>query len=221
MRKIAFIHTVDWYYKVQNRFIEPFFEKHIDCEPIHIVDSSLLKESLEHGQATPNVLRRILQYAQCAENAGAEIIMCTCTTVNQASQLGRQILNVPMFNIDEPMARLAVEMGTKIGILATVPTSAPCTKRLLIEESKRVNKEIEVEIVINEEAFSALMAGNVQRHDELVHRELDNMAKIYDVIALGQISLSSIDYDCGKPVLQVGKSGFEELEKMLNTSVSN
>lgn len=215
MKKIAFIHTVDWYYKVQNQFILPFFEKHKDWEPIHIMDSSLLQEALKYGKATPNVLRRILQYAQCAENAGAAVIMCTCTTVNQASALGREILNVPMFNIDEPMAKQAVAAGRRIGILATLPTSAPCTERLLLEEARRANKEIETKIVINEEAFKAFLAGDIQRHDQLVQEELARLAPGVDVIALGQISLSSVICECEKPVFQVGKLAFEELEKMM------
>jgi len=215
MRKIAFIHTVDWYKTVQDNFIIPFFNKHKDLEPIHIVDSSLLSESLEHGEATPNVYRRILQYAQCAENAGAEIIMCTCTTVNKASSLAREILNIPMFNIDEPMAKFAVAAGKRIGVLATVPTSAPCTERLLYEEAARTGKKIEIETVINEDAFKALLDGDIALHDKLVGQEMDELAKKVDVIALGQISLSSVVHACGKPVFQVGQSAFDELERMV------
>ena len=83
----------------------------------------MLKESLAAGKATANVMRRIIQYAICAENTGADVVMVTCTTVNEASIIARSILNIPVFNIDEPMARAAVKKGEKIGIIATVPTS--------------------------------------------------------------------------------------------------
>ena len=152
----------------------------------------------------------------CAENAGADVIMCTCTTVNQATALARNIMKTPIFNIDEPMAKQAVELGSRIGIIATVPTSAPATKRLLETAAKEINKDIEIEIVINESAFKSLMEADRETHDRLVHEEIDKMAKRVDIIALGQISLSQIKYKCSKPILQVGESGFAEAKRILN-----
>ncbi len=215
MKKLALIHTVDWYPKVINVFLEAFLERHPGTEVIHIEDSSLLSDSLAAGAATPNVLRRIIQYAICAENAGADAVMPTCTTVNRSAALGREILNIPMINIDEPMANSAVAAGKKIGILATVPTSAPCTKRLLLEAAEAINKKVEVEVVINEEAFSAHTKGDIKIHDEIVCKELYELEKRVDAIALGQISLAQVEHKCKVPVFKVGKSGFDELSKIL------
>ena len=216
MKKLALIHTVDWFQmSVINPFAKPWLDKTPGVEIQNYCDDTLLKESLAYGKATPNVLRRIVQYAICAENAGADAVMVTCTTVNEAAQIARKLLNIPVFNIDEPMAYEAVELGEKIGIVATVPTSAPATQRLLKNAAMEKNKKIEIETVINEEAFRALMSGDRKTHDELVHKEIDKLAKKVDIIALGQISLAQIRYDCGKPILQVGESGFAEAARIL------
>ncbi len=216
MKQLALIHTVDWFHmSVVNPFAKPWLEKTSGVEIQNYCDDTLLKESLKAGKATPNVLRRIVQYAICAENAGADAVMITCTTVNEAAGIARKLLNIPAFNIDEPMAWEAVQKGEKIGIVATVPTSAPATKRLLQEAAKELNKTVSIKTAINEEAFAALMSGDRKTHDELVHKEIDKLAKSVDVIALGQISLGQIIYNCGKPILQVGESGFREAEKIL------
>ena len=216
MKKLALIHTVDWFHmSVVKPFALPWLEKTPGVELINICDDSLLKESLAAGAATPDALRRIVQYALCAENAGADVAMVTCTTVNEAAKLARRMLKIPVFNIDEPMAREAVEKGDSIGIIATVPTSAPATERLLLEAAAEKGKKIRIEKAINREAFEALMKGDRLTHDRMIYKEIDAMAEKVDIIALGQISLAQIKYECGKPILQVGESGFAEAKKLL------
>lgn len=215
-KTLAMIHTVSWFnMSVVEPFAAPWARKNPGIQLVNIADDSLLAESLTAGKMTTNVARRIVQYALCAENAGADAVMVTCTTVNGAAALARQVLRVPCFNIDEPMAKQAVALGDRIGIVATVPTSAPATRRLLCEAAEAMGKRIQIETVIHEKAFTALMKGDRATHDKLVHREIDKLAGKVDVIALGQISLAQIKYDCGKPILQVGQSGFAEAKRLL------
>jgi len=215
-KKLALVHTVNWYSKVINKpFAIPWAADHPEVEIINIMDDSLLKESTDNGEPTPEVIRRMLHYFMAAEATGADVIMSTCTTMGRATQIARDFVNVPLFNIDEPMAREAVLLGTKMGILATVPTSAPATRRLLEMEAKKINKEINVEIVINEEAFKNLLEGNIEKHNEIVYEELEQLQNKVDVLVLGQISLSQIKYDTRVPMLQVGPTGFAEASRLL------
>lgn len=216
MKRLALIHTVDWFHmSVVTPFAKPWLAKTPGVELVNLCDDSTLKDSLAAGAMTPDVARRLLTYAQCAENAGADAIMITCTTMNSVAAMARKILRVPVFNIDEPMAREAVRLGSKIGIVATVPTSAPCTERLLHEAAAEQGKKVEVRVAINPPAFAALMRDDRAEHDRLVHAEIDQLAQWADVIALGQISLAQIKHDCGKPILQVGHSGFAEATLIL------
>ncbi|HWB87511.1 MAG TPA: aspartate/glutamate racemase family protein [Bryobacteraceae bacterium] len=216
-RKLALIHTVNWYDKsVLEPFGREFAEQHPDVEIINIMDDSLLAESLPHGSPTPAVIRRMILYAMAAESAGADVIMCSCTTMGEATRIARRFISVPVFNIDEPMAREAVAAGERIGIIATVPTSAPATETLLIEEANRAGRRIQVETAVNEQAFRHLLAGEVEKHNTLVRQEIECMAPRVDVIALGQISLSKIQHQARVPILQVGRSGFAEARRLLS-----
>ena len=217
MSTLAMIHTVNWYDK---SVIEPFamnwLKRNPDVQVVNIMDDSLLTESLAHGGPTTAVTKRMVAYILAAEAAGADVIMCSCTTMGKATEAGRTLASVPVFNIDEPMAREAVRAGKRLGILATVPTSAPATERLLRQAAQAEGNAIEIETVINETAFQALLDGDMETHDSLVHEEMDQLAERVDVIVLGQISLAQIRHDPGRTVLQVGHSGFAEARRLLS-----
>ncbi len=216
-KKLGMIHTVTWYDKsVIEPFAKGWLQQNPDVECFNIMDDSLLTESLAHGGPTAAVKRRIIHYALAAEAAGADVIMCSCTTMGEATWMARELVSVPVFNIDEPMAREAVRTGVRLGILATVPTSAPATRRVLEREARAAGKEISLQTVINEEAFRHLLAGDIDRHNALVHAEMDTLAKSVDAIVLGQISLAQIKHKTRVPVLQVGHSGFAEARRLLD-----
>lgn len=218
MRTLAMIHTVQWY---DQSVILPFAKRWLEANPdvraINIMDDSLLTESLKHGGPTERVIDRMDHYVKGAVLAGADVVMSSCTTMGKAIERARANCPVPLFNIDEPMGRAAVTRGRRLGILATVPTSAPATRRLLEREAAAQGKAIEIETVLNQPAFAALLAGNRAEHDRLVHAEMDRLAPKVDVIVLGQISLAQVQHrPAGSVVLQVGHSGFAHARELLN-----
>jgi len=217
MLTFAMIHTVSWY---QRSVIEPFasdwLRQNPDVQAINIVDDSLLTESLAHGGPNEAVIRRIGLYVDAAVLAGADVVMCSCTTMGLATEQARQRCPVPVFNIDEPMAAEAVRRGSRFGILATFRTSAPATRRLLEREAAALGKAITTETVINEDASAALLRGEIAEHNRIVHAEMDALAQRVDVIVLGQISLAQIQHRPGVPVLQVGHSGFAHARRLLD-----
>ena len=217
MKKLAIIHTVNWYNKsVIEPFASPWLKVNPDVEIINIMDDSLLTESLAHGGPNEAVMRRMVNYYLAAESTGADVLMCSCTTMGPCIRVARKLITKPVFNIDEPMAVEAVRAGKVIGILATVPTSAPATRELLNIEAGSQGKEIVMKTVINEQAFKHLLAGEIDRHNELVCDELEKLQKEVDVIALGQISLAQIRFNSMVPVFQVGHSGFDHARRLLD-----
>lgn len=217
MKKLAIIHTVNWYNKsVIEPFANPWLKVNPDVEIINIMDDSLLTESLAHGGPNEAVMRRMVHYYLAAESTGADVLMCSCTTMGPCTRVARKMIAKPVFNIDEPMAVEAVRAGKVIGILATVPTSAPATRELLNIEAGSQGKEIVMKTVINEQAFKHLLAGEIDRHNEMVCDELEKLQKEVDVIALGQISLAQIRFNSMVPVFQVGHSGFDHARRLLD-----
>ncbi|MBM3882182.1 MAG: Asp/Glu racemase [Verrucomicrobia bacterium] len=218
MPKLAIIHTVSWYDRaVIVPFAKPWLAANPDVTLLNIMDDSLLAESLAHGGPTPAVIKRMILYALAAEATGADVIMSSCTTMGVATDRTKGMVSVPIFNIDEPMAREAVRAGRRLGILATVPTSAPATQRLLEKEAQAAGTTLKLSIVIEESPFRALTSGDRATHDKLVAAAMDKLAKKVDAIVLGQISLAQIQHNPGVPVFQVGHSGFAEARRLLGS----
>jgi len=216
-KKLALIHTVNWYSKVINiPFVDPWLKENPDFEVFNIMDDSLLQESLDHGGATPAVIKRLQFYFMAAEAMGADVAMCTCTTVALGSRTARNFVSIPVFNIDEPMAKEAVRLGTRLGIVGTVPTSPAATQRLLEYEASLIGKPIEIIVECDEKAFEYRQQGDIPKHDQRVHAVMDKLAEKVDVLVLGQISLAQIQHETKVPVLQVGHTGFAEAKRLLN-----
>lgn len=217
IKTLALIHTVSWYDKsVIAPFVAPWLKKNPDVRVFNIMDDSLLCESLAHNGATHSVIKRIQFYALAAEAMGADVAMCSCTTVGEATRIARDYLSIPVFNIDEPMAREAVRKGKRMGIIATVPTSPAATQRQLERAAQEAGVAITIKISVNEKAFAHLQKGEIEKHNELVHREMDRLAPKVDVLVLGQISLAQIKHPTRVSVLQVGHSGLAEARRLLN-----
>jgi aspartate/glutamate racemase len=185
----ALIHTVSWYNKsVIGPFVTPWLKRNPDVRVVNIMDDSLLAECLDHNRATRPVLKRIQYYVLAAEAMGADVAMCSCTTVSEAICAARYYVSIPIFNIDEPMARKAVRQGHRVGIVATVPTSPAATRRQLERAALEAGVSIEIKTAISEKAFEHLQRGEINEHNELVHREMDRLAEEVDV-------LSSVQFD--------------------------
>lgn len=174
-------------------FAKPFEEKHPDIKIYNIMDDSLLEETRIYDGMTPAIASRMLNYAKAAEASGASGVLVTCTSVNQATKYIRPLLNIPILNIEEPVAELAVENGTRIGILGTLPTSPAAIGRVIREKAREMGKAVALESVVVDGAFDVLCSGDVERHDAMVCEALEGLAKRVDVIAFAQISMSLIN----------------------------
>ena len=107
-------------------------------------------------------------------------------------------------------------MGRRMGIIATVPTSRASTKRQLQVAAQDAGVDITIKISVNEKAFALLKKGEIEKHNELVYRDMDRLASEVDVLVLGQISLAQIKHATRVPVLQVGRSGLAEARRLLD-----
>lgn len=218
---LALIHTVKAYDRLGiGPLLDSWLEQNADVEVFNIADDSLLSESVAHDGPTPAVIKRLQLYFLAAEAMGADAAVCTCTTVGEATRIARQYLSIPVLNIDEPMAREAVTAGRTLGIVATVPTSPAATQRVLDRAAADAGVAISTRVSIVPDAFDHVQRGDVERHDELVCREIERVAREVDVVVLGQISLSRVRCDAKAPVLQVGESGLAEARRLLDSKAA-
>lgn len=200
-----------------NPFGKPFAEANPDIEVYNIMDDSLLVDTRKYSGMIPTIASRMLNYAKAAEASGADGVICTCTSVNHATKMIRPLLNIPMINIEEPVAEMAAKSGKRIGVMGTIPTSPGAISWEIEEKAAEMGKEIEIVPVVVDGAFDVLCAGDRDKHDEMVCEALYKLSKEVDCIAFAQISMSLLKHEpVDVPLFKIGASGFDKIKELMN-----
>ncbi|GGO26044.1 aspartate/glutamate racemase family protein [Deinococcus humi] len=159
---------------------------------IHLLDDSLLPDVIRAGHLTPEVTGRLRSYAGAAVSAGADAVMCCCSSVGDAVDALRAELPVPFLRIDGPMAEQAVRLGERVGVIATVASTLEPTARLIERAAELAGRPVEVERVLVDGAYDALMGGQPEQHDALVTGALQGLTGRVDVVVLAQASMARL-----------------------------
>lgn len=158
----------------------------------HMVDESLIKNTIAVGNLTKQTARRVFSLIESAQQAGADAVMVTCSSIGQAVSFARPLIDVPVLRVDEPMAEAAVAAGERIGVAATLRTTLDPTLQLLEDTAKKIDKSIDTVPCLCEGAFEAVVSGETDRHDQLVTSALQKLVKDVDVVVLAQASMARV-----------------------------
>jgi Asp/Glu/hydantoin racemase len=191
----------------------------------NMVDDSLIKDVIAHNCLRPQTARRVTQLVAAAEDAGADHIMVTCSSIGRAVETAATLASVPVMRVDRPLAEQAVATGPRIGVIATLPTTLDPTADLVARCAAEADKQIELTARLCDGAFEALMGGNPQRHDELVLAALQELSSQVDVIALAQASMARVvnsipEADRGVPILVSPPLAIDYLARTLTPAKS-
>jgi Asp/Glu/hydantoin racemase len=187
--RLAFVHTVTSLHSV---FTDLCRELIPGADLFHVVDESLLQNTIRNNRLTKPDARRLLGYLVSAQEAGAQAAMVTCSSMGMAVEWSRNYLDIPVFRVDEPMVEMAIRIGARIGVAATLQTTMNPTVELIHARAATTGKEVKVTTRLCEGAFAAVMAGNTARHDALVTEGLRDLLSTSDVIVLAQASMARI-----------------------------
>src|SRR3989337_695766 len=158
----------------------------------NIVDDSLIKNTIACGELTSGTSKRVVNYTGSAEEAGADYILFTCSSIGPAVEIAASLSNIPVLRVDQPMADKAVQTGKRIGVVATLSTTLEPTIDLVKRRAIAAGKEIELVSRLCEGAFDALMSGDAATHDKKVGDVLKQLSKEVDVILLAQASMARV-----------------------------
>jgi Asp/Glu/hydantoin racemase len=163
-----------------------------EAKLFHMVDESLIQETIAAGKLQKSTIRRLIGLVASAEAAGASAALVTCSSIGPAATLAKQLFEIPVLRIDEAMAETAVRQAHKIGVLATLRTTLDPTTALLREKAAAANRKVELVECLCEEAFPAVLAGDTATHDRLLRKALVEDLKGVDLIVLAQASMARV-----------------------------
>lgn len=201
IRTVAFIHTTAM---LVERFRPRFQQELPNTRCFHMLDESVLQDLLRDGPS-PGITRRLVGLTTLAADAGADLIVFTCSSTSPAVDIARQVVRVPIVKIDDAMYGHAAKSDGRVGLVCTTRSTLEPSRGLLADHCAASGTQIHAEPILVEGAFAALVAGQREEHDALVMQAALALAPRVDRLILAQASLahlcSELETRTGKPVL--------------------
>lgn len=212
MKKLTIIHTTVATVLSMPPMIQKMYPNQFEI--VNVLDDSMLNEIKAKGNLTKEVTERFVQYAVIAKNNGSDAILLACSSIGRAGDITRNILDIPLFKIDEPMAEEAVKSAEKILILGTVKSTLRPTTELI--ESKKKAGQI-IESIWIPDVFE-LYTENKAEHDRRIAEVIEQHQAEYDVVVLAQASMSGAAEQVTEKKAQILTSlpmGLYQLKKII------
>ena len=215
--KIGFVHTG---VPIGMMLKKMMSESMPDIPNFHIVDDSLIQDLLQAEEFTPSILKRLSAQISMAKEAGADIIMVTCSSIAPGVDFAKKLVDIPVMKIDEPMAEQAVESANTVGVLATAKTTLVPSVDLINQVAEKKGKPVKVKSKLISEAFDFFLQGDMENHDRLVRRAGIELAQQSDVLVLAQASMShlsdEIEKALGTPTLTSPSIAVNALKELVS-----
>ena len=164
-----------------------------EYRPMHLLDETLLIGFAETGGVNAEARRKLLSMVRSAEEAGAAMVLVTCSSLGDAVYEVQRFVDIPVLKIDEPMAEEVVGSAHTIGILATAPSAVAGTRDLLNREARRAGKDIELRTFLCADA-NAHLANGMGDFDRYLAREADKACRHVDALVVAQLSMCGLEY---------------------------
>jgi Asp/Glu/hydantoin racemase len=187
-------------------------------EILNYEDPSILAEVREHGYVTAGAAARLVGMFMQAVSDGADAILNCCSSVGEVADASQDIgryTGIPIVRIDEEMCREAVRSGSRIGVLATLPTTLEPTKNTILRVAREMNRHVELVDGLIDGAFGI----NQDQFKQMLCDKAAEICEKVDVILLAQGSMAYAEEvmheKTGLPVLSSPRFGAVALKAAL------
>lgn len=221
-KKVGFLHTtpatIGMVEKCMNLYLP-------GTELIHIYDGNVKIDNFQSpiGVTPKSNLLRYAVFADQLERAGCGIIVSCCSLMPRAVAFAKEVVSVPFIQLDAVVLDRAVEHYARIGVINTTAYVVPYVEEGLKTRAARLNRGIEIVFSNNNTALDLFNAGQFEKHDDIVIRDIQKLdEKGLDCILMGQIPFGLMDEKLKRlslkvPLLYVGEAAFMHVAKLLQT----
>lgn len=165
-----------------------------DASLISLQNPEILVEVRAAGYVTPHAAAELISMYMDAVKQGADAILNVCSSVGEVAdsmQAAAAFVGVPVVRIDEEMCREAVRRGSRIAVLATLPTTLEPTKNTVLRVAREMGRHVETVDGLIEGAFG-LDQDSFRR---LLLAKAAEVREQADVILLAQGSMAYVEED--------------------------
>lgn len=189
-----------------------------NVELYSLQDPSILADVRKAGYVTAAPAARLIGMYMQAVEAGCDAMLNLCSSVGEVADCAQdaaRYLGVPIVRVDEEMCREAVRRGSRIGVMATLPTTLTPTKNTVARVAREAGKNVELVDCLVDGAFGLDQEQFRTRLTEAAAAIIDKV----DVVVLAQGSMAyaepHLESVYGKAFLGSPRFGAAELKKAL------
>ncbi len=187
MPTIGFLHTADVHVATFDRLVA---ERAPDATTLHEVRADLLDAARRNGRADPAIATGITDSIDALERRGADVIVCTCSTISGLAERAAASIHHPVLRIDRPMAAAAVRQARRIAVVAAVESTIGPTLSLLREEAASVGADVEIASIPCFDAWPMFESGDLDGYHHFIAAHVDAIDDSYDLVVLAQATMA-------------------------------
>lgn len=187
-------------------------------EMVSYQDPSILADVREAGYVMAAPAARLIGMYMEAVQAGVDAMLNLCSSVGEVADCAQdaaKYIGVPIVRVDEEMCREAVRKGSKIAVMATLPTTLEPTKNTVLRVAREMGKHVELIDALVDGAFGL----DQEQFKDLMAKKAGEVAAGADVILFAQGSMAYCEEYIAemyqKTVLSSPRFGAEALKAAL------
>lgn len=151
-------------------------------EATHFVVSSILPALRgDDNEAQEDLLNLVRSFMSHCERAKYDLVISTCSSISNWVDRLREEYPLEIMKIEEPMLRLALNGGGRMGLFATVPTVFAAIGSTLAQLMPPTADSSLSSTHLCDGAFEALKSGNGEAHDLLVVEKIRHAIEKNDI----------------------------------------
>lgn len=166
-----------------------FVEHWPDAQMVNILDDSLSPDRARESELSDRMTSRIIDLASYAVKIGADGVLFTCSAFGSAIEEAAKRYPVPVLKPNEAMFEAALSKGARAAMIATFAPAKAGMEEEFRREAGRLRPDASLSTYVVEPAMAALLAGDADRHNELVAAKASQLSD-FDAIMLAHFSTS-------------------------------
>lgn len=195
-----------------------FDEEWPEAETVNLLDDSLSRDVDADAARSGAIQQRIITLGEYAAKIGADGILYSCSAFGREIEEARIKLRLPVLKPNEAMFEEALQIGGKLGMIATFGPSIPSLEREFKALTEAYESTAQLDSLLVEGALAALDRGDLETHNQLIAKAASAF-KDYDAVMLAQFSASqayrAVQRNLACPVLTSPHSAVRKLKREL------
>ncbi len=183
----------------------------------NLLDDSLSRDLARSKRLDERFDRRFADLMDYSIGNGADGILFTCSAFGSCIEKARARTDKPILKPNEAMIDAALEMGGRIGLVASFGPSIPSMVEEFHQAAAARGRKVTIETALADGAMDVLLGGDPDRHDDMVAAAAATLPPV-DVVALAQFSMASaadkVAAATGRPVLATPDSAVARLRSL-------